>query len=137
MNLQTELEAARQKVKELESRIEKEQQEFLSTEIMQVRDYEGGVWNLSSFDSKDNSGTHPFYCGDTPYKYCRRPVDVPGVLVRWMGGECPVSDGNKRVLAFLRGGGCCIDVANIHQWNHKGVYGDIIAYMIIPDWLEI
>jgi len=62
---------------------------------------------------------------------CRRPKNEPGVFVRHVGNECPVSDPMAAVIVLGHNGMDFMGRASSFTWDNK-----IIGYVIIPDWAK-
>lgn len=138
----------KKQVAELQREIERLEKEAASTpgdfmpdEFVQVGNAVDGEikWVLEPFRLNNNGNSSPgkYRTKIGPlWDYCRRPVNVPGILIPWFGGDCPVGDRNAKVLVLFMDGSTAYREARIYRWTRIDVDTDIIAYMIIPEWVE-
>ena len=70
------------------------------------------------------------------WEHCEIDYQRPGHVIPWNGGECPVDE--STVTVFYRSGYADTDNSmNLLEWKHYDNNGDIIAYCIWPDWVEL
>lgn len=110
--------------------------EFIPGEWVQVQDHPERTWHLRTFESYIKGRAFPYevYEG-TEWKQCRLPENVPGIFIRYLGNECPVSDGGAKIIVLLENRDLVGGTAEFFNWN-SGFSGGgrIIGYVIIPKW---
>jgi len=99
---------------------------FIPGEFVQVSN-DGNDWWVRIFDNYDPDRNYPYWAHDSDrllkcsWKYCRLPKDVPNILIRFPGSECPVGE-NVLVVAFSNDTRLFMDAAKRIYWERVTHY---------------
>ena|SRR3990172_9263543 len=119
----------------------KEEFKFIPGEMVQCRDSDSYEWRIGKYISgKEGEFKHlviaiaseTFPVG---WRQCRVPKDIPGIFIRHVGNERPVTNGDATVLVYFLDGECNTSEASSFAWLQNGESDGIVGYMILPDWV--
>lgn len=84
------------------------------------------------------SSSRPYDTTRGLFEHCEIDHQRKGHVIPWHGGECPVDDGVFITYWFndKAHNAQTTEEAEGLRWGHIGSDGDIIAYVIRPEWLK-